>query len=189
VNGARDLLFEGLASLLEGLALDAEGAIPADDDALEAYCRAVGGGPGLAALPVFGRTDARAFALALGVALQRTNVLRDVAADARAGRCYVPLEELERNGMGPADLLSASAPPRYRRLVAPLLVRARSAFAKARSAVPPGAASDLSPALAMGSAYETILARIEADPGRVYRERVRVPLYAGLLRLRPGRAR
>ncbi len=183
VDGSRELLFEGLETLLEGIALDAVGFIPHDDDALEAYCRAVGGGPGLAALPVFGRTDARVFALALGVALQRTNVLRDVAADARTGRCYVPLDELAKNGLTPAALAASSAPSGYRRLVDPLLRRARAAYARARSAVPPGAASDLAPALAMGRVYEAILARIEADPGRVYRERVRVPSLEGALHL------
>ena len=169
------LLAEGLAALARGLAADAAHATPEDDDALAAYCRAVGGGPGLAALPIFGRPEARAFALALGTALQRTNILRDVAADARAGRVYVPLSDLARAGLAADDLAGASMPPAFRGVARALARRARAAFAEARAAIPAGAAADLRPALLMGRVYEGVLARLEADPARAWRERVTVP--------------
>jgi squalene synthase HpnC len=169
------LLTEGLEALVQGLAADAAHAMPQSDDELLAYCRAVGGGPGLAALPIFGRPDARAFALALGVALQRTNILRDVAADARAGRVYVPREDLARAGLEPADLARAVMPAPFRAVARALARRARAAFTEARAAIPAGAADDLRPALVMGRVYEGVLARLEADPARAWRERVRVP--------------
>jgi phytoene synthase len=165
---------EGLAALVSGLALDARRFRPGDDTELERYCRAVGGGPGLAALPVFGRPEAEAFALALGTALQRTNVLRDVATDARAGRCYVPAEDLEHARIRFAELAAATAPEGFRPLALRLARRARAAFERARRAVPRGAERDLAPALAMARAYEHVLAQIESDPARVFRERVRV---------------
>ena len=176
-------LAEGLAALLEGLALDAHEALVATDDDLEHYCLCVGGGPGVAALPVFGRDDAVPFARALGVALQRTNVLRDLAADARAGRIYVPRADLEAFGIDPASLAGTAAPPGARRLARALAVRARAAFARARAALPRGAARDLAPALGMGAVYEGVLARIEADPGRIWRERVHTPALEGALRV------
>jgi squalene synthase HpnC len=169
------LLAEGLARLVDGLATDAAGAPIETDDDLLAYCRAVGGGPGLAALPVFGRPDARSFALALGTALQRTNILRDVAADARAGRLYVPAEDLARSGVPPDALAGERMPPGFRAVARSLARRARAAFAEARAAIPPGAGGALAPALVMGRVYEGVLARLEADPARAWRERVRVP--------------
>ena len=169
-------LAEGLAALLEGLAFDAAGAVVHTDEDLERYCESVGGGPGVAALPVFGRPDAVAFARALGVALQRTNVLRDLAADARAGRIYAPRADLAACGVDPATLGAASPPPGARRLALVLAARARAAFARAEEALPEGAARALAPALGMARAYEAILSRIEADPGRVWRERVRASL-------------
>ena len=169
------LLAEGLEALVRGLAADAAHTTPASDEELLAYCRAVGGGPGLAALPIFDRPDARAFALALGVALQRTNILRDVAADARAGRVYVPREDLARAGLEPADLAGVAMPAPFRAVARALARRARSAFDEARAAIPAGAAGDLRPALVMGRVYEGVLARLETDPARAWRERVSVP--------------
>jgi squalene synthase HpnC len=167
------LLAEGLAALLDGLAADAGGGVIRTDDDLARYARAVGGGPGVAALPVFGRPDARAFALKLGEALQRANILRDVAVDARAGRVYLPAEDLARAGVPPEALSGETAPAGYRNAALPLVARARAAFAAARAAVPAGAAAALAPALVMARLYEDVLERIGDDPTRVWRERVR----------------
>ena len=177
------LLAEGLAALALGLAHDAQQAPIETDDDLERYARQVGGGPGLAALPVFGRPDARGFALALGTALQRTNILRDVAEDARSGRVYLPLEDLARAGLRPEDLGGDAAPAGYRAVARPLIRRAREAFDRARAAIPDGAARALAPALGMGKVYEGVLDRIAQDPGRVWRERVRVGALEGALRV------
>jgi phytoene synthase len=182
-------LAEGLDALLDGLALDARGESISTDDELERYCTFVGGGPGVAALPVFGQDEAVPFARALGVALQRTNVLRDIAADARAGRIYVPHADLEAFGIDPAALAAPAPPPGARRLARALAARARASFARARAALPRGAARDFAPALGMGAVYEGVLARIEADPGRIWRERVRTPWLEGALRVALARAR
>ena len=182
-------LAEGLGALLDGLAIDARGEAMRTDDDLELYCSFVGGGPGVAALPVFGRDDAVAFARALGIALQRTNVLRDIAADARAGRVYVPRADLEAFEIDPAALAGPAPPPGARRLARALAARARASFTRARAALPRGAARDLAPALGMGGVYEGVLARIEADPGRIWRERVRTPWLEGALRVALAKAR
>ncbi len=176
------LLTEGLTALVDGLAADAEARLIANDEDLEHYCRLVGGGPGLAALPVFGREDARAFALALGVALQRTNVLRDAAADARVGRVYVPADDLAPGGLGMDDLAGAHMPPAFRRVARGLAERARAAFAAARAAVPPGAERALAPALGMGRVYEAVLSRLEDDPARAWTTRVKLPRIESALR-------
>ncbi len=176
------LLHEGLTGLVDGLAADAAAPPIVNDADLEQYCRQVGGGPGLAALPVFAREDARAFAIALGVALQRTNVLRDVAADARVGRLYVPADDLGPTGLGLDDLAAAHMPPAFRRVARALAGRARAAFAAARTAVPPGAERALAPALGMGRVYEAVLTRLEDDPARTWTTRVRLPRLESALR-------
>jgi phytoene synthase len=131
---------------------------------------------------VFGRPDATAFARALGVALQRTNVLRDVAADARVGRVYVPAEDLARAGVDAAELAGADMPPRFRSVARALARRARAAFAAAHAAVPPGAERALAPALGMGRVYAAVLSRLEADPPRAWTTRVRLPKFEAALR-------
>jgi phytoene synthase len=75
---------------------------------LEVYCRRVASAVGLAAIEIFGYRDPRTrdYADALGIALQLTNILRDVGADARRGRLYLPLEDLERFAVEEGGLLA-----------------------------------------------------------------------------------
>jgi phytoene synthase len=88
--------------LIEGMEMDADGPIVAPTmEKLFAYTRRVAGAVGLLSMPVFGAPKGEApdrFALSLGDALQLTNVLRDVAEDARLGRLYLPAELLEKHG-------------------------------------------------------------------------------------------
>jgi phytoene/squalene synthetase len=164
LGAARDgRLAEGLSELLDGLTIDARVEAIRSDDELELYCSFVGGGPGIAALPVFGRDDAVPFARALGIALQRTNVLRDIAATRgwAASTCRARTST-------PSASIPRRSPARPRR-------RAHAARACARRPGPgvvrprprgaaEGRGADLAPALGMGAVYEGVLARIEADP-------------------------
>ena len=87
--------------LLEGLAWDAEGRRCADLDALLAYATRVAGTVGAMMALLMGARDAAALARAcdLGVAMQLSNIARDVGEDARAGRLYLPLDQLQRAGI------------------------------------------------------------------------------------------
>ena len=88
--------------MIEGMEMDADGPIVAPPtETLLAYTRRVAGAVGLLSMPVFGAPKGAAsdrFALALGDALQITNILRDVAEDAKIGRLYLPAEILEKHG-------------------------------------------------------------------------------------------
>lgn len=88
--------------MIEGMEMDADGPIVAPSmDRLRAYTRRVAGSVGLLSMPVFGAPKGEAsdrFALALGDALQLTNILRDVAEDAAIGRLYLPRELLDKHG-------------------------------------------------------------------------------------------
>jgi phytoene synthase len=78
---------------------------------LRLYCERVASAVGLASIEIFGYTQpiTRQYAVDLGLALQLTNILRDVAVDAAKGRLYLPLEDLARFGVSEQELLDAAA--------------------------------------------------------------------------------
>ena len=80
---------------------------------LRVYCERVASAVGLASIEIFGYVDPRSreYAVELGLALQLTNILRDIASDAARDRVYLPLEDLERFGVGEAALLAAARDP------------------------------------------------------------------------------
>ncbi len=98
--------------LIAGVRSDSGPVALADDAALLRYCYQVAGTVGLMMCGVLGVRDpvAAPFALDLGVAMQLTNICRDVAEDARRGRVYLPAHRLTRAGTGPGDLLGGDAP-------------------------------------------------------------------------------
>ena len=111
------LPLDALGDLIEGVRMDVAGARYETFEELVPYCRRVAGAVGRVCLAIFGLRDcrrgemARACELAddLGVALQLTNILRDVREDAANGRVYLPAEDLRRFGLPeePAALLAA----------------------------------------------------------------------------------
>lgn len=166
---------DAFQDLIDGAEADARGTEYADFAALERYCRCVAGSIGRLCLGVFRTSDReRAEPLAddLGVALQLGNILRDVVADLRAGRRYVPAEDLSRFGCaivdgrltGDAELLVAFEAERalawlHRGLeLVPLLDR-RSARC----------------VLAMTAAYQSLVERIAAHPELALRSYVSLP--------------
>jgi phytoene/squalene synthetase len=175
-----------LGDLLDGVATDLVPRPFADEPELHRYCYRVAAAVGLACLPVLGAVSdgARTFADALGHALQRTNILRDVAADARTGRCYLPQTWLAATGVdaawlrgdGPANVYSPDGP------VAKLCARcgdaARAEFARARTALCSLVRAErraLVPARIMGAVYGDLLSRLQRRSGDLRSPRVRVP--------------
>lgn len=160
--------------LIEGVRMDLDGAVYTTFDDTLRYCRRVAGTIGRLSLAVFGPSDpARAEGLAddLGVAMQLTNILRDVREDLEAGRVYLPAEDLERFGCIPASL----APPGDRAVAALIgfeVERARSWFARGRQLLPLLDRRSRACAGAMAGIYRRVLARIEADPLGPIRRRV-----------------
>ena len=154
-------------AVIEGMMMDVDGPIRAPTlGALAQYCRRVAGAVGLLAVRVFGRGDAGAdaFALALGEALQLTNILRDLEEDARDGRCYLPEEMLEDAGIDPdtvrADTLAVLTHPALPLVCEAMACRAEAAFAQANGLLkqPHG---KLWPAVAMMALYHRLLVRLQ----------------------------
>jgi 15-cis-phytoene synthase len=132
---------------------------------LRVYCERVASAVGLASIEIFGYDDpgTRDYAIELGLALQLTNILRDIAQDAARDRIYLPLEDLERFGVSAAELLAAVDDPRASRspglrdLLAFEAERARSHYAAAARALPARDRHAMRAAEIMGAVYRAVL--------------------------------
>lgn len=166
-----------LVELLEGLAMDLESASYPDFGALYRYCRLVAGGVGLMLGPVLGATSPRFRepGIDLGVAMQLTNVLRDVAEDLDAGRCYLPADELARFGLDRAAIERRRATPEFVALMRFQIGRARGLFRAADPVVGlfPQDGSRLTVRL-LQRTYAGILDGIERQGCDVFRSRAYV---------------
>jgi phytoene synthase len=119
-----------LLDLLEGVATDLDDVAFANYEALQRYCRLVAGGVGLMLGPVLGAAP-RGFhepGIGLGIAMQLTNVLRDVAEDLDAGRLYLPADELRAFGLDRAALQQRTATPAFVGFLRFQVARARALF-------------------------------------------------------------
>jgi phytoene synthase len=133
---------------------------------LRVYCERVASAVGLAAIEIFEYTDPRSrkYAVELGVALQLTNILRDVAADAGRGRIYVPQADLARFGVTEAELLAAAGggpvSPALAELLAFQGARARSHYELAHDLLPAADRKAMAPAEIMAAVYGALLDEI-----------------------------
>jgi phytoene synthase len=147
---------------------------------LRVYCERVASAVGLASIEIFGYEDpgAREYAVELGLALQLTNILRDVSPDAERDRLYLPLEDLARFGVGEAELLAAARDPHVprpeglARLLAFEADRARSHYAAAAARLPPRDRRSMLAAEIMGAIYRAVLEKWAARGHPVGGERI-----------------
>jgi phytoene synthase len=180
---------EPLRELCLGVRMDLAPKPFEDFEALKVYMHRVASAVGIACLPIFGAnpTVARPYAEALGLALQYTNILRDVREDGLAGRCYLPLDQLKAFGLSPEKLRS----PMEEGLLlkgSPLesflneeFGRARSLYQAAARALPPKQKKALKPARIMGRIYEALLDQVEKKGPKIFVEpKVRVPKWKKL---------
>ena len=168
---------EALTAIVDGVAMDLDGTVYETEDDLYPYCYRVASAVGLAAIEIFGYTDpaTRHYATNLGIALQLTNIIRDVGSDARAGRVYVPRDDLRKFGVTADDLRVGRYTDAFVFLMAHQAARARRFYRQAREAFPRRDARSLMPAEIMGQIYWALLLRMEASRFRVLEERVTVP--------------
>lgn len=152
-----------LAEIIKGCASDIRPRSFQTFDDLEAYCWQVACAVGLVSVQIFGCSDPRSetYAEHLGHALQLTNILRDVGEDARLGRIYLPLEDLERHGVDPSQLLALAPGEGFQAVISGMVAKARTRFAAAEA--PQGDFKALLPARIMRSIYEKTLSRIESS--------------------------
>ncbi len=169
-----DLPMDAFGALLDGCEMDVVGTTYPTIDHLVVYCRRVAGSIGRLSLAVFGEAhepEANGLADDLGVALQLTNILRDVKEDGRRGRVYLPAADAAACGC-PPDLSDDRA---LGRLVAFECTRAEEWFARGLALLPMLDRRSQACVGAMAGIYHRLLRRIARDPMAVTRERVSVP--------------
>jgi 15-cis-phytoene synthase len=174
-TGTFSLPVDAFDDLIAGVRMDIYPAQFETFDELVIYCRRVAGSIGRLCLAIFGSTDAaHAPALAddLGVAMQLTNILRDVREDAGRGRIYLPREDLVRFGV--PDFPEGS-PEAMAELIAFESARAREWFDRGLGLVPLLDTRSASCVLAMTGIYRRLLHRIDEAPHLVMQQRVSLP--------------
>ena len=168
---------EALNEIIAGVEMDLDRSTYETFEELYPYCYRVASAVGLCCIEIFGYTDTRArdYAVDLGVALQLTNIMRDVEPDAQAGRVYLPQQELKRFGVTGDDLSAARYTPAFVRLMEHQAQRARTYYERAWAALPHADAHTLFAAEIMGRTYYALLRLMEQRRFRVFGERVSVP--------------
>ena len=171
-------------ALVDGVAMDIGARRYETFADLYEYCIRVASAVGLMCLEIFGYQDRRArdYAIDLGVALQLTNILRDVPEDLGRGRVYIPLEDFRRFGCTEQDLGNEVAQrgrgvqsPAVKALLRHQGERAREYYARAAAALPAGDARRLVAAEIMAAIYKGILTKIERADYDVFTTIIRIP--------------
>jgi phytoene synthase len=168
---------ERFTELIDGVEMDLQHASYPTFEALAGYCRRVASAVGLICVEIFGYRNpaAREYAESLGMALQLTNIIRDVGADLRRGRVYLPAEDLARFGVSDSDLRRGAVTPPLRALLEFECGRAREYYRRAAAQLPAEDRRSLLAAEIMGAIYLEILRRIERAGYDVFSTRIRVP--------------
>ena len=166
-----------LNAVIEGCQTDLDQTRFLDYPALQHYCHLVAGVVGEVAANIFGRTqDATVqYAHQLGQAMQLTNIIRDVGDDARRGRIYLPMSELQRFEVKAHELLKREAPwgysPRFDALMRFQAERAQAAYEAALQLLPDADRAAQKPGLMMANIYRTLLDEITAQGFQVLHQR------------------
>jgi 15-cis-phytoene synthase len=173
-----DIRVDHLQAVIQGCQIDLEQTRFLDYAALEHYCHLVAGVVGEVAANIFGHTEAATvrYAHRLGRAMQLTNIIRDVGDDARRGRIYLPLAELQRFDVKAAELLRREAPwgysERFDALMRFQAARAHATYDEALALLPDADRAAQKPGLMMANIYRALLRDIEAQGFQVLHQRM-----------------
>ena len=166
-----------LLAVIEGCTIDLQQTRFLDYLALQRYCHLVAGVVGEVASNIFGRTQEQTiqFAHRLGLAMQLTNIIRDVGDDARRGRIYLPATELRQFEVKPQEILLRESPwgygERFQRLMQFQAQRAYATYDEALALLPPHDHQAQKPGLMMANIYRALLREIEAQGFQVLHQR------------------
>ena len=165
-----------LEEIIAGVEMDLSISRYATFEELRVYCYRVASAVGLVSIEIFGYRNARCkeYALELGLALQMTNIIRDVGKDLRSGRIYLPQDDVARFGYSELELQDRQHNERFVRLMEFEAARAREFFSRAAEALPPEDRRAMVPAEIMSSIYRGLLRRMELDQFRVFEKEYRL---------------
>ena len=166
-----------LDDLLDGVEMDLRQSRYATFDELRQYCIRVASAVGLVCLPIFGadHPKSRDYATDLGLALQLTNILRDLKSDAARGRIYLPADEMEDFGYHEQALFRGERSSAFLALMRYQADRAERHFESAAASMPASDRRALLPAEVMGAIYRRLLRRMRDERFPVFERRVAVP--------------
>jgi phytoene synthase len=164
--------------LLDGMARDLQAPVRFKTyEDLQWYMYRAAGVVGLLCVEIFGyqNPQTRAYAAALGEAVQFTNILRDIKEDSAINRLYIPLEDLKKFNLTEADLLQpAKTAQRLNPLIAFEFERARGLYARAEALLPKEDFEPLLAARAMGNIYRAVLGKLQKNPCRFNGKKVKL---------------
>ena len=165
---------EQLLEIIDGMAMDLSQTRYLDFKGLQLYCYRVASVVGLLSAEIFGHEHRQTLKYAhdLGLALQLTNIIRDVGEDARRGRIYLPIEDLQRFGVPAKDILEARYSDAFRELMVFQAERAEHFYEQALAQLPAGDRKAQRPGLVMAAIYRTLLREIAADGFQVLDRRI-----------------
>ena len=167
---------EMLEEIITGVEMDIDLRRYATWDELRVYCHRVASAVGLVSIEIFGyrNPQCREYAIALGLALQVTNIIRDVARDLRADRVYLPSEDLARFDYAEEDLRNGVTDMRFMQLMNFEADRAEKFFAESTRLLPREDHRSMLPAEIMHSIYQALLRRMKLDNFRVFEKDYRL---------------
>ena len=170
---AYDIRAEHLLAVIDGCQMDLDQSRYLDYAGLARYCHLVAGVVGEVAAGIFGRTQqaTTAYAHRLGLAMQLTNIVRDVGDDARRGRIYLPMSELKQFDVKAQEVLNRGYSERFTALMKFQAERANRCYDEAFSLLPEADARAQKPGVMMANIYRTLLREIEADNFQVLHQR------------------
>lgn len=165
-----------LEEVIAGVEMDLSISRYATFEDLRLYCYRVASAVGLVSIKIFGYRNARCreYATELGLALQTTNIIRDVGKDMRLGRIYLPQDEMARFGYSEANLLDAKRNEAFLALMKFQAGRARGFFRNATALLPREDRRSMVAAEIMASIYRALLGQMEADDFRVFEKEYRL---------------
>jgi len=163
-----------LQAIVDGMEMDLDQTRYLDFPALQRYCRLAAGVVGELSAGIFGYADAQTLAYAdrLGLAFQLTNIIRDVGDDARKGRIYLPVNELQQFDVKAADILNGRYSDKFSALMRFQCERARRTYREALALLPPEDRRPQRPGLMMAAIYYALLDEIERSGYQVLHQRI-----------------
>lgn len=170
------LIPEMLEEIIAGVEMDLRISRYATFEDLRVYCYRVASAVGLVSIEIFGYRDpvCKEYAIQLGLALQMTNIIRDVGKDLRNGRIYLPLEDLARFDYSEKELQDRQYNERFVRLMEFEAAKARQFFARAAELLPREDRKSMIAAEIMGSVYRGLLRKMELGRFRVFEKEYRL---------------
>ena len=163
-----------LQAIIDGMEMDLDQSRYLDYAGLKRYCWHVAGVVGILSASIFGYTQPQTLAYAekLGLAFQLTNIIRDVGDDARKGRIYLPVNELQQFGVTAADLLNSRHSEKFEALMRFQTERAQKMYDEALALLPKEDRRAQRPGLMMAAIYRTLLDEIARDGYHVLNQRI-----------------